>query len=113
MGKKKKKIVFGFCVYSIADLQALLSQFQALSSNASNPALFVTPGITSEWFLDSSYYNHMTDNPHLTIAHTPPVLPTITTADGSTVTLSLSSTYLFLMSFVFLNCILIFYLLAN
>uniref|UniRef100_A0A2N9G6P0 Reverse transcriptase Ty1/copia-type domain-containing protein n=1 Tax=Fagus sylvatica TaxID=28930 RepID=A0A2N9G6P0_FAGSY len=28
----------------------------------------------------------MTDNPHLTSAHTPPVLPTITTANGSTMT---------------------------
>uniref|UniRef100_A0A2N9FUY7 Reverse transcriptase Ty1/copia-type domain-containing protein n=2 Tax=Fagus sylvatica TaxID=28930 RepID=A0A2N9FUY7_FAGSY len=30
----------------------------------------------------------MTDNPHLTSAHTPPVLPTITTADGSAMTVS-------------------------
>uniref|UniRef100_A0A2N9HB54 Integrase catalytic domain-containing protein n=1 Tax=Fagus sylvatica TaxID=28930 RepID=A0A2N9HB54_FAGSY len=33
--------------------------------------------------LDSACCNHMTDNHHLTSAHTPPVLPTITTADGS------------------------------
>uniref|UniRef100_A0A2N9HR29 Integrase catalytic domain-containing protein n=1 Tax=Fagus sylvatica TaxID=28930 RepID=A0A2N9HR29_FAGSY len=69
--------------YSIADLQALFSQVQALSSSASNSALSMTPGISSEWFLDSACCNHMTDNPHLTSAHTPPVLPTITTADGS------------------------------
>uniref|UniRef100_A0A2N9EV34 Uncharacterized protein n=1 Tax=Fagus sylvatica TaxID=28930 RepID=A0A2N9EV34_FAGSY len=74
--------------YSIADLQALFSQVQALSSNASNSALSVTPGISSEWFLDSACCNHMTDNPHLTSAHTPPVLPTITTADGSAMTVS-------------------------
>jgi hypothetical protein len=74
--------------YSIADLQALFSQVQALSSSASNSALSVTPGISSEWFLDSAYCNHMTDNPHLTSAHTPPVLPTITTADGSAMTVS-------------------------
>uniref|UniRef100_A0A2N9GZU4 Integrase catalytic domain-containing protein n=1 Tax=Fagus sylvatica TaxID=28930 RepID=A0A2N9GZU4_FAGSY len=49
--------------YSIADLQAL---FQS----------------------DSACCNHMTDNPHLTSAHTPPVLPTITTADGSAMTVS-------------------------
>uniref|UniRef100_A0A2N9FVK1 Reverse transcriptase Ty1/copia-type domain-containing protein n=1 Tax=Fagus sylvatica TaxID=28930 RepID=A0A2N9FVK1_FAGSY len=67
--------------YSIADLQALFSQVQPSSSSASNPALSVTPGISSEWFLDSACCNHMTDNPHLTSAHTPPVLPTITTAD--------------------------------
>uniref|UniRef100_A0A2N9EY92 Reverse transcriptase Ty1/copia-type domain-containing protein n=1 Tax=Fagus sylvatica TaxID=28930 RepID=A0A2N9EY92_FAGSY len=74
--------------YSIVDLQALFSQVQALSSSASNPALSVTPGISSEWFLDSACCNHMTDNPHLISAHTPPVLPTITTADGSTMTVS-------------------------
>uniref|UniRef100_A0A2N9III3 Integrase catalytic domain-containing protein n=1 Tax=Fagus sylvatica TaxID=28930 RepID=A0A2N9III3_FAGSY len=74
--------------YSIADLQALFSQVQALSSNASNPTLSVTPGISSEWFLDSACCNHMMDNPHLTSAHTPPVLPTITTADGSAMTVS-------------------------
>uniref|UniRef100_A0A2N9IVG5 Integrase catalytic domain-containing protein n=1 Tax=Fagus sylvatica TaxID=28930 RepID=A0A2N9IVG5_FAGSY len=56
--------------YSIADLQALFSQVQALSSSASNSALSVTPGISSE------------------CAHTPPVLPTITTADGSAMTVS-------------------------
>ena len=48
----------------------------------------MTPGISSEWFLDSACCNHMTDNPHLTNAHTPPVLPTITTADGSAMTVS-------------------------
>uniref|UniRef100_A0A2N9FJR4 Integrase catalytic domain-containing protein n=1 Tax=Fagus sylvatica TaxID=28930 RepID=A0A2N9FJR4_FAGSY len=74
--------------YSIADLQALFSQVQALSSSASNSALSMTPGISSEWFLDSACCNHMTDNPHLTSAHTPPVLPTITTADGSAMTVS-------------------------
>jgi hypothetical protein len=31
--------------YSIADLQALFSQVQVLSSSASNPTLSVTPGI--------------------------------------------------------------------
>uniref|UniRef100_A0A2N9GNA3 Integrase catalytic domain-containing protein n=1 Tax=Fagus sylvatica TaxID=28930 RepID=A0A2N9GNA3_FAGSY len=72
--------------YSIADLQALFSQVQVLSSSASNLALSVTPSISSEWFLDSACCNHMTDNPHLTSAHTPPVLPTITTADGSAMT---------------------------
>jgi hypothetical protein len=74
--------------YSIADLQALFSQVQAPSSSASNPTLSVTSGISSEWFLDSAYCNHMTDNPHLTSAHTPPVLPTITTADGFAMTVS-------------------------
>uniref|UniRef100_A0A2N9FBY0 GAG-pre-integrase domain-containing protein n=1 Tax=Fagus sylvatica TaxID=28930 RepID=A0A2N9FBY0_FAGSY len=74
--------------YSIADLQALFNQVQVPSSSASNPALSVTPGISSEWFLDSACCNHMTDNPHLTSAHTPPVLPTITTADGSAMTVS-------------------------
>jgi hypothetical protein len=48
----------------------------------------VTPGISSEWFLDSACCNHMTDNPHLTSAHTPLVLPTITTANGSAMTVS-------------------------
>ena len=74
--------------YSIADLQALFSQVQAPSSSASNPALSVTPGISFEWFLDSACYNHMTDNTYLTSAHTPPVLHTITTADGSAMTVS-------------------------
>jgi hypothetical protein len=74
--------------YNIADLQALFSQVQALSSSVSNSALSVTPGISSEWFLDSACCNHMTNNPHLTSAHTPPVLPTITTADGSAMTVS-------------------------
>jgi hypothetical protein len=74
--------------YSIADLQALFSQVQPPSSSASNPALFVTPGISSEWFLDSTCCNHMTDNPHLISAHTPPILPIITTADGFAMTVS-------------------------
>jgi hypothetical protein len=74
--------------YSITDLQALFSQVQPPSSSASNPAFSVTPGISSEWFLDSACCNHMTDNLHLTSAHTPPVLPTITTADGSAITVS-------------------------
>jgi hypothetical protein len=59
-----------------------------LSASASNPALSVTPGISSEWFLDSACCNHMMDNPYLTSAHTPPVLPTITTADSSAMTVS-------------------------
>ena len=54
--------------YSIADLQALFSKVQPPSSIASNPAFSVTPCIFSEWFLDSTCYNHMTDNPHLTSA---------------------------------------------
>uniref|UniRef100_A0A2N9HTM0 Integrase catalytic domain-containing protein n=1 Tax=Fagus sylvatica TaxID=28930 RepID=A0A2N9HTM0_FAGSY len=74
--------------YSIADLQALFSQVQAPSSSASNPALSVIPGISFEWFLDSACCNHMTDNSHLTSAHTPPVLPTITTTDDSAMTVS-------------------------
>ena len=74
--------------YSIVDLQALFSQVQPPSSSASNPALSVTPGISFEWFLDSACCNHMTDNPHLITAHTPPILPTITTADGSAMTVS-------------------------
>ena len=74
--------------YSIADLQALYSQVQALSFSASNLALSVTPGISSEWFLDSACCNHMTDNPHLTSAYTPPILPAITNADGSSMTVS-------------------------
>jgi hypothetical protein len=73
--------------YSIADLQALFNQVQVPSSNASNSALSATPSISSEWFLNSACCNHMTDNPHLTSAHTP-VLPTITTADGSAMTVS-------------------------
>jgi hypothetical protein len=48
----------------------------------------VTPSISSEWFLDSACCNHMTDNPHLTSAHIPSVSPTITIADGSTMTIS-------------------------
>jgi hypothetical protein len=104
--------------YNIADLQAFFNQVQPPSSNASNHALSVTLGISSEWFLDSAYCNHMTDNPHLTNAHTPPVLPTITTADGSTITVnhvgSISTPNLSVSDFfVFLNCISIFYLLAN
>uniref|UniRef100_A0A2N9IQ04 Integrase catalytic domain-containing protein n=1 Tax=Fagus sylvatica TaxID=28930 RepID=A0A2N9IQ04_FAGSY len=73
--------------YSIADLQALFNQVQVPSSSASNPALSVTPGISSKWFLDSACCNHITDNPHLTSAHTPPILSTITTADSSAMTI--------------------------
>uniref|UniRef100_A0A2N9FZE8 Integrase catalytic domain-containing protein n=1 Tax=Fagus sylvatica TaxID=28930 RepID=A0A2N9FZE8_FAGSY len=61
---------------------------QVPSSSASNPTLSMTPGISSEWFLDSACCNHMTDNPHLTSAHTLPVLPTITNDDGSAMTVS-------------------------
>ena len=104
--------------YIIADMQALFNQVQLLSSNASNPALSVTLGISSEWFLDSACCNHMTDNPYLTNAHTPLVLPTITTADGSTMTVShvgsISTPNLSVSDFfVFLKYISIFYLLAN
>ena len=104
--------------YSITDLQALFNQVQAPSSNASNSAFSMTPGISSEWFLYSACCNHMTDNSHLTSAHTPPVLPTITTADGSAMTVShvgsISTPNLYVSDFfVFLNCISIFYLLAN
>ena len=74
--------------YSIADLQALFSQLQPPSSSTSNPALSVTRGISSEWFLDSVCCNHITDNSHLTGAYTPLILPTITTADGSAMTVS-------------------------
>jgi hypothetical protein len=74
--------------YSITDLQALFSQVQPPSSSASNPTLSVTPGISSEWFLDSICCNHMTDNPHLKSAYTPPFLPTITTVDGSAMIVS-------------------------
>jgi hypothetical protein len=74
--------------YSIADLQALFSQVQPPSSSASNPTFFVTPSISSEWFLDSVCCNHMMDNPHLISVYTPPVLPTITIADGSAITVS-------------------------
>ena len=74
--------------YSITDLQALFSQVQPPSSSASNHALSVTPGISFEWFLDSACCNHMTDNPHLISAHTPLILPTITTIDGSAMTVS-------------------------
>ena len=48
----------------------------------------MTPGISSEWFLDSASCNHMTDNSHLTSAHTPPFLPTITIANGSAMTVN-------------------------
>ena len=48
----------------------------------------MTPGISSEWFLDSAYCNPMTDNPHLTSVHTPHFLPTITIANGSAMTVN-------------------------
>uniref|UniRef100_A0A2N9JBG9 Reverse transcriptase Ty1/copia-type domain-containing protein n=1 Tax=Fagus sylvatica TaxID=28930 RepID=A0A2N9JBG9_FAGSY len=41
----------------------------------------------ADLFLDSACCNHMTDNPHLTSAYTPPILPIITTIDGSTMTI--------------------------
>uniref|UniRef100_A0A2N9HM41 Reverse transcriptase Ty1/copia-type domain-containing protein n=1 Tax=Fagus sylvatica TaxID=28930 RepID=A0A2N9HM41_FAGSY len=88
--KKNSHLICAFCKHrghTIDQyLQALFNQVQVPSSSASNPTLSVTPGISSEWFLDSACCNHMTDNPHLTSAHTPPVLPTITTADGSAMT---------------------------
>jgi hypothetical protein len=104
--------------YSIADLEALFSQVQPLSSSASNPALSMVPGISFEWFLDSACCNHMTDNLHLTSAYTHLVLPTITIADGSAMIVShigfISTPNLSVSNFfVFLNCTSIFYLLAN
>jgi hypothetical protein len=74
--------------YNIAYLQALFNQAQPPSSSASNSALSVTLGISSEWFLNSSCCNHMTDNPHLTSAYTPLVLLTITTTDSYAMTVS-------------------------
>ena len=74
--------------FNIANLQALFSQVLPLSSSASNPALFVTPDISSKWFFDSVCCYHMTDNHHLTNAYTPLTLPTIIIADGFTITVN-------------------------
>ena len=74
--------------YNIADLQALFNKVQPPSSTASNLVLSVTPSISSEWFLDSACCNHVMDNPHLISAYTPLVLPTITTVNGSAMTVS-------------------------
>jgi hypothetical protein len=48
----------------------------------------MTPGFSSEWFLNSACCNLMTDNLYLTSAYTLHVLPTITTVDGSAMTVS-------------------------
>ena len=74
--------------YIMADLKVLFSQVQPSSSSASNHALYVTPSISSKWFLNFACYNHMTDNPHLTSAYILPILPTIIIADGSAMTIS-------------------------
>uniref|UniRef100_A0A2N9EXF5 Reverse transcriptase Ty1/copia-type domain-containing protein n=1 Tax=Fagus sylvatica TaxID=28930 RepID=A0A2N9EXF5_FAGSY len=74
--------------YITADLKVLFSQVQPSSSSASNHAPSVTPSISSKWFLDFACYNHMTDNLHFTSAYILPILPTITIADGSAMTIS-------------------------
>uniref|UniRef100_A0A2N9EQA9 Integrase catalytic domain-containing protein n=1 Tax=Fagus sylvatica TaxID=28930 RepID=A0A2N9EQA9_FAGSY len=70
---------------------ALTTSESVPSSNASSfdPVSLTTPTYSIadlQALFNFACCNHLTDNPHLTSAHTPPVLPTITTADGSTMT---------------------------
>ena len=85
--------------FSIAELQTLFSQVIPSSFSASNSTLSVTPGIFFEWFIDSACCNQMTVNPHLTASYNTLTLPTITTTNGSAITVnhvgSISSPILF------------------
>ena len=58
------------------------------SSSASNTALSTVSGNSPTWLLDSACCNHMSSSPNVIPSHTPSSLPTIYTANGSSMHVS-------------------------
>ena len=73
---------------SLADLQDMVNQVHIPSSSASNTALSTVSGNSSTWLLDSACCNHMSSSPDVIPSHTPSSLPTIYTANGSSMHVS-------------------------
>ena len=73
---------------SLADLQDMVNQVHIPSSSASNTALSTVSGNSPTWLLDSGCCNHMSSSPNVIPSHTPSSLPTIYTANGSSMHVS-------------------------
>ena len=73
---------------SIADLQDMVNQVHLPSSSASNTALSTISGTSPTWLLDSACCNHMTSFLDVVPSHTSTSLPTIYTANGSSMHVS-------------------------
>ena len=73
---------------SIEDLQDMVNQVHFPSSNGSNTALSTISGTSPTWLLDSACCNHMTSSPDVVPSHTSTYLPTIYTANGSSMHVS-------------------------
>ena len=73
---------------SLADLQDMVNQVHIPSSSASNTALSTVSGNSPTWLLDSACCNHMSSSPNVIPSHTPSSLPTIYTANGSSMHVS-------------------------
>ena len=73
---------------SLADLQDMVNQVHIPSSSASNTALSTISGNSPTWLLDSACCNHMSSSLNVIPSHTPCSLPTIYTANGSSMHVS-------------------------
>ena len=73
---------------SLADLQDMVNQVHIPSSSASNTALSTVSGNSPTLLLDSSCCNHMSSSSNVIPSHTPSSLPTIYTANGSSMHVS-------------------------
>ena len=73
---------------SLTDLQDMVNQVHIPSSSASNTALSTVSGNSPTWLLDSACCNHMSSSPNVIPSHTPSSLPTIYTANGSSMHVS-------------------------
>ena len=73
---------------SISDLQDMVNQVHLPSSSASNTALSTISGTSPAWLLDFACCNHMTSSPDVVSSHTSTSLPTIYTANGSSMHVS-------------------------
>ena len=73
---------------SIADLQDMVNQVHLPSSSASNTDLSTISGTSPTWLLDYACCNHMTSSSDVVPSHTSTSLPTIYTANGSSMHIS-------------------------
>ena len=73
---------------SLADLQDMVNQVHIPSSSASNTALSTVSGNSPTWLLHSACCNHMSSSPNVIPSHTPSSLPTIYTANDSSMHVS-------------------------
>ena len=73
---------------SIADPQDMVNQVHLPSSSASNTALSMISGTSPKWLLNFTCCNHMTSSSNVVPSHTSTSLPTIYTANGSSMHVS-------------------------